>query len=91
MKKHFDFNIRKPNIPDPSDIIDWAKNHKKIAIGGGIGVVAIIAAIVGILSYIKKVERQKALEAAVIDYSLQALTIDQLEGGNYYIKDGDVF
>ena len=37
MKKHFDFNIRKPNIPDPSDIIDWAKNHKKIAIGGGIG------------------------------------------------------
>ncbi|MBQ9303164.1 hypothetical protein [Butyrivibrio sp.] len=43
--------------------------------------------------YLHSYLEQKAAEeaAAAVDYSLKPLTIDQLVGGNYYIKDGDTF
>lgn len=56
-----------------------------------IGIVVIVGAIVGIVVYKNHQAKEAALAAANVDWSIQALTLDQLQGGNYYVKDGDIY
>ena len=69
-------------------ILNWIKSHLIIVIG----VVVILAAGIGWLVYSNYQKEQARLEAiANYDWSIQPLTLAQLEGGKYYIKDGDTF
>lgn len=68
----------------------WIKTHKVISIVAGVVLVGGIAAGVGVTLNMKA-KQKAAEEAAAMDFTLKPLTIDQLVGGNYYIKDGDTF
>ena len=72
-----------------SGIPEWIKSHKVIS---GLILLLVVSGIGGGV-YLHSYLEQKAAEeaAAAVDYSLKPLTIDQLVGGNYYIKDGDTF
>lgn len=70
-----------------SNVKDFFSDKRHLIVIGIIGGV-IIAGSVGVHQY---KAYQKAQAEANIDYSPQALTVDQLQGGNYYIKDGDKF
>lgn len=82
-----------PQIPLPeiniSGVFHFLKTHKIATIGA---TAALIAGIGGLTYYQSYQAKKAAAElAASVDYSLKALTLDQLEGGKYYIKDGDTY
>lgn len=65
-----------------------SKKFKVICISVIAGIIALVA---GVFGYTKYQEKKAAEAAANVDYSLQTLTEDQLQGGNYYINDGSSF
>lgn len=69
-------------------LMDWVKSHLLVVIGGA---VVIVGAIGGFIFYQNYQAKLAAEAAANIDYSIKPLTLDQLQGGNYYIKDGDTY
>lgn len=84
------FKISLPNFRaiNWQNIPRFINKHKIAFIVGLVGVITFTGTL-GFLSYRKK---QAAIEAANnIDWSIKALTLDQLQGGNYYIKDGDTY
>ena len=63
---------------------------KPIVIIGGVAVILLAAAGFGVSTFLK-MKKEAAEEAAANDFTLKPLTVEQLEGGHYYVKDGDVF
>jgi hypothetical protein len=64
---------------------DFKVNKKVIIIGG-----VLLTCVIGAIAF-KTYKDGKAKQLAQNDYSMHNYTVDQLEGGTYYIKTGDTF